>query len=241
MTILIVDDEPLVRASLRFALKELTMGCQVVGEAENGEDALEQYRHLLPDVEITDVRMPGMNGLDFIETVRRTDHVTQFIIVSGFSEFEYARQAIRFGVRDYVLKPVKSQELGDALINCMDRITEVCEAMPEGRKLVSYIQEHYGSPLKLDQLSTLFNFSPKYISCLVKNEVGLAFSDFLISLRMKRAAELLGRTHQDVQTISRSVGYDDTQYFHRIFKKTTGKTPLQFRNDALSRKKDTPG
>lgn len=241
MTILIVDDEPLVRSSLRFALKELPLGCQVVGEAEDGEDALEQYRRLLPDVVITDIRMPGMSGLAFIEAVRKTDHVTQFIIVSGFSDFEYARQAMRFEVVDYVLKPVKAQELGDALANCANRLAEVCEAMPEGKKMVQYIQDHYASPLKLEQLSALFNFSPKYISCLVKNEVGQGFSEFLLSLRMKRAAELLGRTSQDVQTISRSVGYDDPQYFHRIFKKTTGKTPLQFRADAQATENILPG
>lgn len=241
MTILIVDDEPLVRSSLRFALAELPMGCQVVGEADNGEDALEQSRRLLPDVVITDIRMPGMSGLEFLETVRKTDHVTQFIIVSGFSDFEYARQAMRFDVVDYVLKPVKSGELGKALANCMARLEKVCDAMPEGRKLVQYIQDHFTSPLRLEQLATLFNFSPKYISCLVKNEVGLGFSEFLLSLRMKRAAELLGRTQQDVQTISHTVGYEDPQYFHRIFKKTTGKTPLQFRNDAHSGDRTWPG
>ncbi len=238
MTILIVDDESLVRASIRFALKELPLSNQVVGEAENGDDALEQYKRLLPDVVITDVRMPGMNGLDFIETVRKTDNITQFIIVSGFSDFEYARHALRFGVGDYVLKPVKPAELSDALINCMNRIQKVCEDAPAGHKLTQYIQEHYASPLNLERLSVIFNFSPKYISCLVKNEVGHGFTEFLISLRMKRAAELLGRTLEDVQTISHAVGYDDPQYFHRIFKKTTGKTPLQFRNEIFKNDSD---
>jgi len=234
MTVLIVDDEPLVRSSIRFTLQGIALRTHVVGEAENGEDALDQYRRLLPDVIITDIRMPGMNGLDFIAEVRRADPVTQFIIISGYAEFEYARQAMRHGVGDYVLKPIKARELEDALRNCATRLDDAClEAQPEGRQLVQYIREHFSSPLSLDQMADKFNFSPKYISCLVKNEVGQGFSDFLLSLRMKAAIELLGRTRQDVKAIALSVGYEDQQYFHRVFKKKTGKTPVQFRQDLL--------
>jgi len=234
MTVMIVDDEPLVRSSIRFGLNEVSVKTVIVGEAENGEEALKLYEQLLPDVIITDIKMPGMNGLTFIGEIRKSDPVTQFIIISGYAEFEFARHAMRYGVVDYVLKPVKGRDLDEALRNCTARIENVyIDAIPEGKQLVQYIREQYASPITLSVLAKEFNFSPKYISCLIKNEVGVGFSDFLLSLRMKAAIDMLNRTHLDIKTIALSVGYEDQQYFHRVFKKKTGKTPVQYRNDLI--------
>ena len=232
LTILIVDDEPLVRSSIRYTLQEIRIKTAVVGEAENGEDALECYRRLLPDVVITDIKMPGMNGLEFIEEVRKIDRVTQFIVISGYSEFDYARQAMKNGVDNYILKPVKSEELEEALKQCALQMEgKYVELLPESEQMIQYIEKHFASPLTLDSLAERFNFSPKYISTLVKNKLGCGFTDYLTSLRIKKAVELMTKTNQSIKSIALSVGYEDQHYFDRIFKKKTGKTPSQFREE----------
>ncbi|AEE98093.1 response regulator transcription factor [Mahella australiensis] len=232
LTILIADDEPLVRSSIRYTLQEISIKTSVVGEAENGEEALEFYRRLLPDVIIVDIKMPLMSGLEFIEEVRKIDHVTQFIVVSGYAEFEYARQAMRSGVNSYVLKPVKSSELEEALKKCILQLKDKYEEMlSESDKIIRYIEQNFSSPLTLEILAEKFNFSPKYISVLIKNKVGYSFTDYLTSLRIKRAVELITKTNQSVKSIAMSVGYDDPHYFDRIFKKKTGKTPSEFREN----------
>ena len=88
---------------------------EIAGEAGDGITALEMVRQLKPDVVITDIRMPGMNGMDLIRHVREEQIPVEFVIISGYSEFEYARSAIQYGVSDYLLKPIKKDELNDVL------------------------------------------------------------------------------------------------------------------------------
>jgi YesN/AraC family two-component response regulator len=231
ITVLVVDDEPLVRSSIRFSLEEIDTRARVVGEAENGKEALECYKKLLPDVVITDVKMPVMDGLRFIEEVRKIDRVTQFIIISGYAEFDYAQRAMRFGVNSYVLKPVKNSELEEALKKCVLKLEgKYSEMLPESERIIQYIEQNFSSPLTLEILAEKFNFSPKYISSLIKNKLGYNFTDYLTALRMKKAVELMTKTSQSVKSIALSVGYEDQHYFNRIFKKKTGKTPSEFRN-----------
>lgn len=230
ITVLIVDDEPLVRSSIRLTLEEINIKTSVVGEAENGEQALEYYKSLMPDVIITDVKMPVMNGLRFIEEVRKIDRVTQFIIISGYAEFDYAQQAINSGVNSYVLKPVKTSELEKALKKCILQLEgKYAEMLPESERIIQYIEKHFSSPLTLDVLAEKFNFSPKYISSMIKNKLGYSFTDYLTALRMKKAVELMTKTNLSVKSIASSVGYEDQHYFNRIFKKKTGKNPSEFR------------
>ncbi len=234
ITVLLVDDEPLVRSNLRYALGRLAIPTRIVGEADNGEDALALYHATLPDVVITDIRMPQMDGLDLIERIRRTDRSTRIIIVSGYADFEYARRAMGRDVTHYLLKPVKASELEAALVDCASGLEPRygAEVLSESDQLVAYIEAHHNEPLTLDLLAEKFSFNPKYLSSLVKNKVGVGFSDFLVQLRIKKAAELLTRTGLDIKTIAARVGYDDPQYFHRVFKKTTGHTPAQFRRES---------
>ena len=230
LTVLMVDDEPLVRSGIRFSLEEAALRTSVVGEAQNGTEALEQYHRLLPDVIITDIKMPGMTGLDLIREVRRTDRITQFIMISGYADFEYARQAINHGAAHYVLKPIKTKELEEALKQCAARLEiRYDEALDETERLVRYIEENFSQPLTLEVLSDRFNFNAKYLSRLIKHKVGTGFSEYLLNLRMKRAAELLTKTDMDIKAVALEVGYEDQQYFHRIFKKKTGMTPVQYR------------
>ncbi|MDI3310407.1 MAG: response regulator [Thermoanaerobacterium sp.] len=234
LTVLIVDDEPLVRSSVRYALQEVEIEIRILGEAENGEEAFMLYKKVLPDVVITDVKMPGMDGLALIEEIRKIDHVTQFIIISGYAEFDYARRAMKHEVQHYLLKPIKSRDLEEALRQCAVRInSKYAELLPRAEQLIKYIDENYSTPLTLSMLAQKFNFSPKYISNLIKNKVGHSFTEYLTNLRIKRAVELLTKTDLSIKEIALSVGYDDQQYFHRLFKKKTGKTPAQYRKEIM--------
>jgi two-component system response regulator YesN len=109
--VMIVDDEPMIREGLKSIIEWDKHGFTVVGEASNGRDALTKYRELQPDLILIDIRMPGMDGLQVIQEVRQDDTTTNFIILSGYADFDYAKQAIGFGVDGYILKPVDEDEL----------------------------------------------------------------------------------------------------------------------------------
>lgn len=116
--VMIADDEPFIRQGLKILINWEQYGFEICGEAANGKEALELMEREEYDLVITDIKMPGMNGLELIEhTWEKVSRHTRFIILSGFYEFEYARKAIKYGVVDYVLKPVQMEELIRALEN----------------------------------------------------------------------------------------------------------------------------
>lgn len=113
--ILIVDDEEEVRSSMMRKMQWDQLGYELVGDAENGEDALEKVRLLEPDLVLTDIKMPYMDGLTLVEHIKRERSSTEIVIFSGFDDFEYAQQAIKLGVIEYILKPVNVVELTEIL------------------------------------------------------------------------------------------------------------------------------
>ena len=229
-TVLIVDDEPLVRVSVRHIITENIRGVNIVGEAGNGVDALALYEKFKPQIMITDIKMPVLSGLGLISRLREQNANIETIIISGYSDFEYARQAIKFGVTDYVLKPIKATELKAAIEDCIKRLPVVAgEPKSAAKRLIEYIDNSFDKPLSMEELSAEFSFSSKYLSNLVKNETGKNFTDYITDLRIKKAIELLTQTDMEIKLIAGAVGYADQQYFHRIFKKKTGQTPSRFR------------
>jgi len=112
ISVLLVDDEQFVRMGLRNLIDWESCGYQVIGEADNGEDALDMIEQSRPELVITDIRMPVLDGLELIRRVSEESSLpTKFIILSGYDEFKYAQQAMRYGVSDFILKPVDQDEL----------------------------------------------------------------------------------------------------------------------------------
>lgn len=109
--IMLVDDEEEVRKAIIRNMDWEKLGFTVVGDAENGEDALEKLEQLEPDVVITDIRMPYMDGLTLTARIREKYPSMKILIFSGYDDFEYAKQAIKLNVTEYILKPVNSEEL----------------------------------------------------------------------------------------------------------------------------------
>ncbi|MFK7694478.1 response regulator [Paenibacillus sp. HJGM_3] len=121
-TVVIADDERMVRISLRTMIERDNAGFTVVGEAHDGENALRLASKMKPDLLITDIRMPGLDGLELIRSLSEEGASTEFIVVSGYSDFEYAQSALRFGVADYLLKPIDPDYMRTALRKMGSRI-----------------------------------------------------------------------------------------------------------------------
>jgi two-component system, response regulator YesN len=115
MRVFIADDESLIRTSLRSMLEELDIPIEFVGEAENGQEMIEKLTKTEPDLAIVDIRMPKLTGLEAIKIGKTISPRTQWIILTGFSEFSYAQEAIQLGAANYLLKPVSPEELEKVL------------------------------------------------------------------------------------------------------------------------------
>ncbi|WP_175480590.1 response regulator [Paenibacillus sp. OK003] len=124
LKVLLVDDEMYVRQGMHELISWDDLHMEIIGEAENGLVALKMIECLQPDVIITDIRMPILDGLELIHAVAKLPHLEPvFIIISGYHDFKYAQQAIRYGVQDYILKPVDDEEMTATLQKSADRIS----------------------------------------------------------------------------------------------------------------------
>lgn len=143
--IILVDDEEEVRKGIIRKIDWENLGFQVVGDAENGEDALEKIEQLEPDVVMTDIRMPYMDGLTLCSRIRQKYPSIKILIFSGFDDFEYAQTAIKLNVTEYILKPVNVEELTEILNRVRDNLDEEIEQ----RRNVSILRESYRSSLPI--------------------------------------------------------------------------------------------
>lgn len=132
-TVLLVDDEIYFRQGLRELVNWEACGFRVIEEADNGEDAFLRIQELKPDLVVTDIRMPVMDGLELIrKVIEKETHVPRFIIISGYDDFKYAQQAVRFGVVDFILKPVDESSIEETLRKLDSTLREERELRREG-------------------------------------------------------------------------------------------------------------
>lgn len=132
--VLVAEDEPLILAGLKFYVEEWGYA-SAIEEAPNGKVALEKCYSFAPDIIVSDIRMPGMDGLTMLQEIRKTGLKTKVIYYSGYAEFEYAREAIRLGAFDYLLKPIIQDKLYEVLDNAAAEIdAEEEQHLEIGRK-----------------------------------------------------------------------------------------------------------
>ena len=120
--VIVVDDERFVRMGIVGETDWASLGCEVVGEAENGLDALELVHEKNPELMICDIRMPKMNGLEMLKKLREEKNPVQVIFLTAYSEFSYAREALKLYSFDYLLKPFEDGELESAILRAKERI-----------------------------------------------------------------------------------------------------------------------
>ncbi|MBE1441318.1 response regulator [Paenibacillus sp. OAS669] len=178
--VLLVDDEMYVRKGLMSLIDWEQLGYVIAGEAENGQEALELIKELEPDLVIIDIRMPVLDGLDVIRTVAEQEgSQPSFIIISGYHDFKYAQQALRYGVVDYILKPIDEEELQGTLLKLCDTINmKKLTRISKGRRVGGSVLE------LLIQGQVKQEDEPELLSAL-RMEGAARFCCALIELRLK--------------------------------------------------------
>ena len=242
LRVLLVDDEIMIREGFKKLFDWETHGCTVAGEAADGMEALAKIDSLNPDIVIMDINIPIMNGLKVIKMSRIKHPDTAFIIVSGYDDFSYCREALRLKITDYILKPVNYEEFGTCIDNLkismyQENVSQEPEEQDERiiNSITRFMQEHLAEEMSLSVLAEEFHMNPQYISQLFKNEIGVGFLAYLTSIRMEKAKKLLLSTSLSIGEIAEQSGYGDYRVFTKVFKKSEGITPSQYRRDFLGR------
>lgn len=248
--VVIIDDEPRIRRGIAHCMPWDKMGFVLSGEASNGVEALDLIRSVRPDLVITDIRMPDMDGLDLISMVHKEGIPSLFIVISGYAEFEYAQRALRFGVADYILKPIDEEQLSQSIHNCLKQLgnrpakdntdTEEDEENQKHlivRKTLKIIENEYMNNLSLANVAERVGVHPNYLSALFSKSEGTSFGSYLLRLRMQKARDLMDVTSMKVYEIAQRVGYQDYRWFSKVFKQAYGVTPMEYRNGAAPEEK----
>lgn len=237
---IVVDDEPKMREGLTKIISWEAHGFTLCGTAENGRRALELMEREQPQLIVTDIRMPVLGGLDLImEASGRYD--CQFIVISGYGEFEYAQRALVYGAVDYLLKPIDEDQLAAALQRSRQRIAArtpfpqqpqeeaVFPAKGAVEEVMRYVQEHYWEPLTIKSIAAKVYLNPNYLGQLFKKQTGVYFNDYVHTVRIGEAKKRLKSTTHKIFDVAVSVGYSDVDYFVQQFKKIVGCPPSGYR------------
>ena len=231
-TVIVAEDEELLLTNLVQKIQKADPDFQVAGTAQTGDQALALIEKLSPDLVVTDIRMPVMDGITLLTKVREQFPFTKFIITSGFSDFEYTKKAITLKVSDYLLKPVDSEELKEALSKIKQEFQiagndyeEVFNARTAAMTptqiatlLKDFIVRNYSEDINLNLIADNMNYSPSYLTKIFCQVYGCTPSKYLINLRMSHAQRLLiHESGLSVKQIGEMCGYHDQGYFSRIF------------------------
>lgn len=251
--VVIVEDEEFIRKGMVLATPWSKFNCEVIGEAKNGEEGLELIKKVKPDIVITDVRMPIMDGIIMIKELKNNVD-SEYIIISGYDDFKYAQQAIKLGVKDYLLKPIDDNEFYNTLNKVIDIVKQKKEKSRISNskakveifneftyekdydsrekyiiKAVEYIKNNYNQEIVIKEVAESLFISESYLSRLFKKYTGYTFVEYLTNYRVKEAIELLKDHTIKVYEVAEKVGYNDSKYFSVIFKKYMGVTPIEFK------------
>lgn len=237
VSVLIVEDEPLVRQGLARLVDYDALGVTQVREACDGQDAWEMLNSEVPDILVTDINMPRMDGVTLAKKVKLTYPQVHLIFLTGYDYVDYLLAAVKLGADDYLLKPVTKVEFEGMLAKVVDKFRQEekrvqLEALQQGPgdlPLERMIFERLGdSTLSLTSLAEELGFSPNYLSSLIKKQIGMSFQDYVMMSRMQQAKVLLLSTSMKVYEVAEAVGMTDVNYFSVRFKQVVGVTPKQY-------------
>ncbi len=236
--LLLVDDEEASRNGLATYFPWEEQGFHVCGQVSDGQEALDFMEKHRVHVVLTDISMPGMDGIQLARLIREKENPPCVVFLSAYDEFQYAQSAIRYGVRFYILKPSGFEEIRETFQEIRKELDErygeepLVEKIHDEdeiiRQVIEYISREYQSGT-LKELAEKLYLNPSYLSQLIKLKTGENFVDLLFEMRMKRACDFLRDPDVKIYNISEMVGYTNPNNFTRAFKTRFGQSPKEYR------------
>ncbi|PMC33798.1 DNA-binding response regulator [Bacillus sp. UMB0899] len=253
-TILIVDDEPKTRQGLKKTLEDWANGRFDVISTDGASAAIDILMQREIHILITDISMPEMNGIDMLKRLQEQKQFPVVIIISAYSEFDYAQEAIQLGVLNYLLKPLSKKKLVETIEKAVEvqkkreregKLTKIIderlvdvkveEKQDDSyiQKAMNYVDQHLNEQLSLKEVATFVHLNSSYFSVLFKDQTKMTFSEYVTRSRLQRAKNLLIGTNMAVSDIAEAVGYTTAKYFIKIFKEYEGQTPSKYRKTSM--------
>lgn len=250
--VLLVEDEVFVRESVREIIAWEELGFTVSGEAGNGAEALDMIRQDAPDLVISDIIMPEMDGVELLRRTREEGYTSRFVMLTCMSDFEYVRQAMEYGASNYILKlsmsvnslretlqkiskelpkpsPAGGRDTRSSSVEPPPLLPEEVTSHPEIQKILQYLHANYDQDITVKSMSQYVMMAENYVSTLFKRKTGQTLIHYLHQIRVNQAIEYLLHSGMPVYEIGNRVGFVNDNYFIKIFKRLTLQTPSQFR------------
>jgi len=251
--VMIVDDEPIIVEGLSRSIAWEKWNCEVAATANDGLEGKQLIEEKKPDIVFMDICMPEMDGLAMIAAVNSQFPDLEICVLTGYRDFEYAKEAIRLGVTRFLLKPSNMDELEEAIDAMCKNLKKkgITGEEPEKgeekepgesasssfivKNALHYIEENYTQKLTLSEVAEKTYVSQWHLSKLLNRHTGQSFSDILNHVRIEHAKELLKDPALRIGDISEQVGFLDLAHFSRVFKKQEGVSANEYRNKVLGR------
>lgn len=260
--LLIAEDVEIIRNMLVHTMDWVSIGVTVSGVAENGKQALEIIEKETPDILLTDIRMPLLDGLQLIKEATKRYPGIKCVILTAHGDFEYAKSAIKLDVVDFVLKPINTDELSQAIQKARNLMEEQkqqqilrgivnekfrnlneredvmkLQGSMKNKKIIEtamdYIKAHLHASIPVEDVADTVNLNAKYLTTLFKQVTGESISKYIVKCKLEKAAELLKDPGIKVYEVCDRVGYTDQNYFRDIFTKHFGVSPSEYKNRIL--------
>jgi len=243
-TLLIVEDESLILQELKMVIPFKKLDLTLLATADNGIEGKRIIEMYHPDIVITDIRLPGLDGLTMIQEAQGE---FETIILTGFSDFNYMKTAIKIHVFDYLLKPVDDEAFIQVLEDLKSKMESLRSPLKENThapflplvsdvhnylvsKSIEFISLNYDKPIGLKEAADQMQVSETHLSRLFSAYVHMNFLQYLNTYRMNKSLLLLTTTTLNINEISTQCGFLSSGYFTRVFKRYCKTTPSHYRN-----------
>lgn len=239
--VMAADDEAYIREALQKMISWEKMDCVLASISTNGQELIDQMEEEHPDIIVTDIQMPVLDGLEVCRYVYETCPETQVILLSAYSAFEYAKKAIKYSACEYVLKVSVLEELPKAVEKAIRELERFRREMEEDKagkeeggrglylQMEQYIEQNFRQRISLDEIAESLHANRSYLSRLYKSKSGVNLFDAILCKRIEAAKEYLLHTDMKTYEISDAVGFEDAGYFSRVFKRQVGISPKEYR------------
>ncbi|MFI3212867.1 MAG: response regulator [Eubacteriales bacterium] len=232
----IVDNDPFILDEIVQNIAWMDNGFEVVSYSVSPKQAIEDIIKLQPDVVFSDLKMPGMDGVEMIQVLQEAKIECEFVMLSAFANFEDSRRFFRLDGFDYLLKPVQEQEVQMVLEKLAGKLSkkkrrelgDIENISLAFGELVTYINKNFNQKHTLELLGMRFGLNPNYICNLFTKHYNTTLTRYLTQLRMDHALYMMQTTEKAYKEIAVECGYTDYYYFCKVFKGFYGASPSNY-------------